>query len=69
MPIALCNLVGGNDSLIFDGHSIAVSASGDVLAQAPGFEEALRLGPDTWPRRKSVEEALLRARAKLKSNV
>jgi NAD+ synthase (glutamine-hydrolysing) len=40
-PIALCNLVGGNDSLIFDGHSIAVSASGDVLAQAPGFEEAL----------------------------
>jgi NAD+ synthase (glutamine-hydrolysing) len=42
-PIALCNLVGGNDSLIFDGNSLAVSASGHVLAQAPAFDEALAL--------------------------
>jgi NAD+ synthase (glutamine-hydrolysing) len=41
LPIALCNLVGGDDSLIFDGNSLAVSASGEVLAQAPGFDEAL----------------------------
>jgi NAD+ synthase (glutamine-hydrolysing) len=43
LPIALCNLVGGNDSLIFDGNSFAVSASGEVLAEAPGFEEALTI--------------------------
>ena len=41
MPIALCNLVGGNDSLVFDGHSIAVAAGGETLVEAPGFEERL----------------------------
>jgi NAD+ synthase (glutamine-hydrolysing) len=41
MPVALCNLVGGNDSLVFDGHSLAVSAEGEILAEAPGFEERL----------------------------
>ena len=41
MPIALCNLVGGNDSLVFDGHSLAVSAAGDILVEAPGFDERL----------------------------
>ncbi|HKB75822.1 MAG TPA: nitrilase-related carbon-nitrogen hydrolase, partial [Myxococcales bacterium] len=43
MPIALCNLVGGNDSLVFDGHSLAVSAAGDILVEAPGFDERLVL--------------------------
>ena len=43
MPVALCNLVGGNDSLVFDGHSLAVSARGETLAEAPGFEERLIL--------------------------
>jgi NAD+ synthase (glutamine-hydrolysing) len=43
MPIALCNLVGGNDSLVFDGHSLAVSARGETLTEAPGFEERLIL--------------------------
>ncbi|MFL5311099.1 MAG: NAD+ synthase [Myxococcales bacterium] len=43
MPIALCNLVGGNDSLVFDGHSIAVSARGETVIEAPGFEERLVL--------------------------
>ncbi len=41
IPVALCNLVGGNDSLVFDGHSLAVSARGETLAEAPGFEERL----------------------------
>src|SRR5207245_8584990 len=41
LPIALCNLVGGNDSLVFDGHSLAVSAGGENLIEAPGFDERL----------------------------
>jgi len=41
IPIALCNLVGGNDSLVFDGHSLGVSARGEILVEAPGFEEKL----------------------------
>ncbi len=39
-PIFYCNAVGGNDQLVFDGNSIAVNASGQLLMQLPGFEEA-----------------------------
>jgi NAD+ synthase (glutamine-hydrolysing) len=39
--LAYCNLVGGQDELVFDGDSILVSASGDLLARGPQFEEAL----------------------------
>src|SRR6476646_5524379 len=39
--IALCNAVGGQDELIFDGHSVVLDDEGDVLARAAGFEEEL----------------------------
>src|SRR5687768_7543389 len=39
--IALCNAVGGQDELIFDGHSVVLDDEGEVLARAPGFEETL----------------------------
>ncbi len=38
---AFCNLVGGQDELIFDGHSLVVDHEGSVLARAPQFAEAL----------------------------
>ncbi len=38
-PVALCNLVGGNDSLIFDGHSYVMNSKGELAACAKGFEE------------------------------
>jgi NAD+ synthetase len=38
-PICYCNVVGGNDQLIFDGNSIAVNASGDSIAQLAAFRE------------------------------
>src|SRR5713101_4708646 len=38
-PIFYCNAVGGNDQLIFDGNSIAVNASGGLIAQLPAFRE------------------------------
>src|SRR6266571_2247189 len=38
-PICYCNAVGGNDQLIFDGNSIAVNSSGELIAQLPGFCE------------------------------
>ncbi len=39
--LAYCNLVGGQDELVFDGDSILVSARGELLARGPQFEEAL----------------------------
>src|SRR5216110_205523 len=39
--VAFCNAVGGQDELIFDGHSLVLDEDGRVLARAPGFEEAL----------------------------
>src|SRR5438309_197444 len=39
--VAFCNSVGGQDELIFDGHSVVIDDEGTLLARAPGFEEAL----------------------------
>ena len=39
--VAFVNAVGGQDELIFDGHSVVLDDEGQVLARAPGFEEAL----------------------------
>jgi NAD+ synthase (glutamine-hydrolysing) len=39
--VALCNMVGAQDELVFDGHSVVVGADGEVLARAAGFEEEL----------------------------
>ena len=39
--VAFVNAVGGQDELIFDGHSVVLDDEGRVLARAPGFEEAL----------------------------
>ena len=39
--VALCNAVGGQDELIFDGHSVVIDDEGEIVARAPGFEECL----------------------------
>jgi NAD+ synthase (glutamine-hydrolysing) len=39
--VALCNAVGAQDELIFDGHSVVIDDEGELIARAPGFEEAL----------------------------
>jgi NAD+ synthase (glutamine-hydrolysing) len=41
IPVIMCNQVGGNDSLIFDGSSVALNAHGHLIAQAKSFEEDL----------------------------
>jgi NAD+ synthetase len=39
IPLAQVNTVGANDELIFDGHSVALDARGQVLALGQGFAE------------------------------
>jgi NAD+ synthase (glutamine-hydrolysing) len=41
VPVVLVNQVGGNDSLIFDGSSMALGPDGSIVAQAKSFEEDL----------------------------
>ena len=42
-PVAYCNLVGGQDELVFDGASLLLAADGRELARARQFEEDLLL--------------------------
>ena len=39
IPVLMSNQVGGNDTLIFDGSSLALNARGELIAQAASFEE------------------------------
>lgn len=40
VPILYANLVGGQDELVFDGDSMLVDSTGEILYQAPWFEES-----------------------------
>ncbi|MGI9114513.1 MAG: NAD+ synthase [Chthoniobacterales bacterium] len=41
--IFYCNAIGGNDELVFDGHSLAVNARGELLSQLASFAETVEL--------------------------
>ena len=41
VPLLYVNMVGGQDELVFDGQSVVVAASGEVLARASAFREEL----------------------------
>jgi len=41
LPLLYCNLVGGQDELVFDGGSFALDADGHTIAKAKLFEEDL----------------------------
>jgi len=43
LPFVYCNIVGGQDELIFDGSSFAVSKEGHLLSQAESFGEQLQI--------------------------
>jgi NAD+ synthase (glutamine-hydrolysing) len=38
-PVVYCNLAGGNDELVFDGHSLVFDGAGRLLAHGAGFAE------------------------------
>lgn len=43
VPLLYCNLVGGQDDLVFDGQSLLINADGSLQARAPAFSEHLLL--------------------------
>ena len=52
MPVVFCNLVGGQDELIFDGDSFALDSQGALVARAESFQEdflEVHFGADAAP--------------------
>lgn len=43
VPIIYVNQVGGNDDLVFDGHSLGMNRQGDLVFRAPSFQSTLQL--------------------------
>lgn len=39
LPVVYCNLVGGNDELVFDGQSLVTDAQGEIIFEAASFKE------------------------------
>ncbi len=66
VPIVYLNMVGGQDELVFDGGSFAMSAGGEVRFRAPPFEEGLYrvvlkgLGSGVEPEQGDIAEPLQR---------
>lgn len=63
-PVIVVNQVGGNDSLIFDGGSLACNANGRIVAAARSFQEDL-LVVDTEDA--TAEEAVYPAQSEMES--
>ena len=43
MPVVYCNLLGGQDELVFDGASFVMNSSGVLTHQLSEFQEAMGL--------------------------
>ncbi|HAY52124.1 MAG TPA: NAD+ synthase [Acidimicrobiaceae bacterium] len=56
IPIVYVNQVGGQDELIFDGGSMVIAADGNILSNAPQFEETVIIA-DIEPTTKTSDEA------------
>ena len=51
MPVLYCNMVGGQDELVFDGASFALDGKGGLAWQAPSFDErvdVVRFAEGRW---------------------
>ena len=58
VPIAFCNLVGGQDELVFDGHSFVVDAAGETVRPRPPVRRRPAALGARWRRRGGSSEPL-----------
>src|SRR6218665_2871429 len=50
VPVIYCNAAGGQDQLVFDGHSVVILPDGSTAAQMKGFaDETLVIDPFSAP--------------------
>ena len=52
--VAYCNLVGGQDELVFDGRSILADSTGKIVTKAKAFDEDLLLADVAWASRPCI---------------
>lgn len=52
--VAYCNLVGGQDELVFDGRSMVADSAGSIIAQGKAFEQDLLIAEITRIDQKSI---------------
>ena len=55
IPMVYCNLVGGQDDLIFDGHSYYFNEKGEKIFEAPCFEEGIFFIDSENPQKQTYE--------------
>ncbi len=48
LPMVYAHLVGGQDEVVFEGHSFALTANGQVAGRAPSFKENLFFSSVSW---------------------
>lgn len=61
LPILYCNLIGGQDDLIFDGNSLVIDQSGNLCAQAKFAQEELlsiTINPDVTINKNKLPDEL-----------
>lgn len=56
--VLYCNLVGGQDELVFDGASLVFGPKGKIIAQAKSFEEDLLIANIEFVQTKKVAKAI-----------
>jgi NAD+ synthase (glutamine-hydrolysing) len=64
--VAFCALVGGQDELVFDGHSLVVDPEGEIVARAAQFEEEILVAEvdPSGPEAARLRDARLRPAAR-----
>ena len=55
VPLAYVNLIGANDELIFDGHSVVLNSHGEILAIGKGFAEEVLVADLSFSRSRGDE--------------
>jgi NAD+ synthase (glutamine-hydrolysing) len=59
IPMVYCNTIGSQTEIIFDGGSLVMNASGDLIAEMPYFTEAMQYV--TWENNKFAEPVVRNA--------
>lgn len=55
IPILYCNLIGGQDELVFDGRSLVLGRTGKIVARANAFEEDLLIADLTIGPKRNIK--------------